>query len=218
MGRDRGTRNGGKSGGVTVNAALLARWEPLTLTEVGALLREAPFRWWVAGGWAIDLFIGQQTRDHQDVEVAVARQDQVAMRERLRGWELWYVPVPEGLRKWAESEPLPSGAHEVWCRDSAEAPWRLEILVEEVADGRWSYRRDRRITLPLERFGLEIDGLPVVRPEVALLYKGKGTRPHDEQDFSAVLPQLDEPARLWLAAALRLANTGSGWLKQLEEH
>jgi hypothetical protein len=26
--------------------------------------------WFIAGGWAIDLFIGKQTRPHQDLEIA----------------------------------------------------------------------------------------------------------------------------------------------------
>ena len=29
--------------------------------------------WWVAGGWALDLFLGRMTRPHHDVDVAILR-------------------------------------------------------------------------------------------------------------------------------------------------
>ncbi len=42
----------------------------------------SPFRgtWLVVGGWAVDLFIGQPTREHDDVDIGLARHDQVAAR------------------------------------------------------------------------------------------------------------------------------------------
>jgi len=31
--------------------------------------------WCVAGGWAIDMFLGKQTRPHEDMEIVVLRRD-----------------------------------------------------------------------------------------------------------------------------------------------
>ena len=42
--------------------------------------------WWVAGGWAIDLTLGHQTRKHEDLDVLVLRRDQAWVREELLGW------------------------------------------------------------------------------------------------------------------------------------
>jgi lincosamide nucleotidyltransferase A/C/D/E len=39
--------------------------------EVLESLTAADVRWWVAGGWAVDALVGEQTRPHNDVDVMV---------------------------------------------------------------------------------------------------------------------------------------------------
>jgi predicted glycosyl hydrolase (DUF1957 family) len=54
-----------------------------TLDEVFAVCRfMADFlgAWWVGGGWAIDLWLGDQSRDHEDIEVCILRRDQHLVR------------------------------------------------------------------------------------------------------------------------------------------
>jgi hypothetical protein len=38
------------------------RWEPLSLEEVKKLLGPVSAPWWIAGGYALDPFIGHETR------------------------------------------------------------------------------------------------------------------------------------------------------------
>ena len=38
-------------------------WQP---HEVAQLFSALAIPWWIAGGWAVDLFLGEQTRDHED--------------------------------------------------------------------------------------------------------------------------------------------------------
>lgn len=199
-----------------IPAEALGGWEPLTAEEVASTFRTASFPWWIVGGRAIDLFIGRETRKHVDIEVAILRRDQAAFRELLAVWELWYVPDPgKGLVRWDRGTALPKEAHEIWSRQTGHELWQLEILIEEAIGDHWIYRRDRRVSAPISEFGLKIDGLPVIRPEIALLYKSKGTRERDLADFAAVLPVLDSSARSWLASALETAGTGKQWLPAL---
>lgn len=51
-------------------------WPPPTVAE---RLAGVAFPWWVVGGWAIDGFLGEKTREHADLEVATP-----AWRPRLR--------------------------------------------------------------------------------------------------------------------------------------
>ncbi|MDE3103324.1 MAG: amino acid transporter [Chloroflexota bacterium] len=195
---------------------LSQEWAPLTLEQVAELLRPAPFRWWIAGGWAIELFVGHPIRPHKDVEVTVLPSEQGLVRQWLDRWEFWYVPTPGGLRRWGAGERLEHPLHEIWARPGGEARWRLELLLENTASSdEWSYRRDARITLPLDRFGTVIDGKPVVRPEVALLYKSKDPRENDQYDFAAAAPLLSNDARRWLGSALKRSSWQSDWLAAL---
>ena len=45
----------------------------------------------VAGGWVIDLFIGRETRSHQDIEIAIPRKEQLQLQTYLHDWNLRYV-------------------------------------------------------------------------------------------------------------------------------
>ena len=40
--------------------------------------------WWVSGGWAIDLAVGHQSREHADLDILVLRRDHRQVRARLR--------------------------------------------------------------------------------------------------------------------------------------
>lgn len=58
-------------------------WAPLSPAEVSDLLRDLSVPWWVAGGWAIDLIVGKQTRPHADIDVQFLRADQRAVQATL---------------------------------------------------------------------------------------------------------------------------------------
>ena len=199
-----------------IPADALGGWEPIRVDEVRALFARATFPWWLVGGRAVDLFIGRETRSHGDIEISLLRRDHARLHDLLDGWELWYVPeVGKGLVRWEAGTALPREAHEIWSRRRDHALWQLEILIEEAEGDRWIYRRDARVTRPLSGMGIEIGGVPVIRPEIALLYKSKGMRERDQADFAAVLPLLDPEARAWLADALATTGTGTGWLPAL---
>ncbi len=85
-------------------------WSPLSASDVSRMFRGAAFPWWMAGGWAIDLFVGRQTRRHADTDVLVLRRDQLAAQSLLAagaGWELYAADPPGVLRAWRRGEWLP---------------------------------------------------------------------------------------------------------------
>src|SRR2546422_8238816 len=44
--------------------------------------------WAICGGWAIDAWLGHQTRDHADVDISVLADDQRVLFDHLAGWQL----------------------------------------------------------------------------------------------------------------------------------
>ncbi len=193
-----------------------ARWEPLAPRQLVELLADLGAPWWIAGGWALDLFLGRQTRAHDDIEIAIFRGDERALAARLPGWEL-FIAENATLTRWAPETPLPHGAHELWARERGSDAWRLEILVEERAGARWAYRRNAAIGLNAADLGRrDAEGIPYVRPDVQLLYKSREPRAVDETDFLTVLPHLDAAQRGFLAAALWTVAPGHRWIARLK--
>ncbi|WP_374207484.1 nucleotidyltransferase domain-containing protein [Bradyrhizobium sp. 190] len=48
-------------------------WKPLNPTEVATVFQEATFPWWIAGGHAIEHFVGRQVRAHADIDILALR-------------------------------------------------------------------------------------------------------------------------------------------------
>ena len=197
----------------------LGEWEPLSVEAVTELLRGIDARWWIAGGWALDLHLGRQTRPHHDIDVLVLREDLPGVRERLRGWDLHAADPPGAgrLRPWPGPERLPAALHDIWCRQTPSSPWALQLMVDDTEGADWLYRRDSRIRRPVA--GLHgpasTPGRPVLAPEVQLLYKSRTPRPKDVDDFSALVGALDDGRRDWLRRALSTVGPGHAWLDRL---
>ena len=70
------------------------------LAAIGSLdqaLVAAGIEYWLFGGWAVDFWVGEVTRPHDDVDVVVWRNDELAISIALAaaGWE--HAPTEEDL-------------------------------------------------------------------------------------------------------------------------
>jgi hypothetical protein len=181
--------------------------------QVEALMREFDRAWFIAGGWAIDLFLGRQTRAHADIEIAIFRRDQLALQDYLRAWNL-RVAHDGRLSEWMPGDYLELPVHGIHCfNEGGELPF-LEVLLNERDDDSWQFRRNRRITKPLTELYLT-DGVRFLCPEVVLLYKSKDPRPKDEEDFRATIEKLSTESKKWLRDALLRCYTKHHWLPHL---
>jgi hypothetical protein len=167
--------------------------------------------WCVAGGWALDLFLGRMTRPHADVELAVFRRDQGLLHGQFRGWTL--EKFVDGQRQaWGEAERLELPVHEIHGRPSDGPPGPIEFLLNERDGANWVFRRDPRIVLPLDRVIVDsASGVAALAPEIVLLFKAKSLRAKDECDFHAALAALGNDRRQWLRAALEVCHPNHPW-------
>jgi uncharacterized protein (DUF952 family) len=209
------------SGFATRGAATLEE----TTRQAAAVMAGFDGSWWVAGGWALDLFLGYKTRPHADLEFSVLAADQQALFEHLRGWDLRLAAPGASLPVW-DGTTIRAPFHQVWARrgpgrpaspdEFAADPTMVGFLLEQGTGGRWVFRRHPAVTRPLEQIGARTgDGVGYVRPEVALLFKAKAPRFKDRRDFDRVLPRMDRAARSWLASALERAHPGHPWQELL---
>jgi hypothetical protein len=169
--------------------------------------------WCIAGGWALDLWLGRVTRPHQDVDIALLREDQIAIKDHFHNWKFYLVDTQGKLRLWKDRQMHMLPTHEIHARGpEGEA---IEFLLNESNGIDWLFRRDTRITLPMRswmRFGAE--RIPVLAPEIVLLYKSKKPSPKDELDFRSAMELLDPDAKAWLIRALQGIDSAHPWLGQ----
>jgi hypothetical protein len=191
-------------------------WEPLQPEKMTQPLEGFARPWWICGGWALDLFLGRETRRHDDLDVALLRQDQLTLFEHLRTWDLYYATPAHTLERW-DGRWLELPIHGIWARRSTEptGSWTCEFLLNEERDGEWVYRRNEAVRRPLEEIGDAKNGIPFLRPEIVLLYKSREPSPKDDTDFAAVRPRLSREATLWLRAALRTCHDRHPWIEEL---
>lgn len=193
-------------------------WTPFSPDAVRDLLGSAcDPPWWLAGGYALELFAGRSWRRHADVDVLVLRPHQHAIHRWLPGWEVYAADPPGRLRLWEPNDWLPRHVHDVWCRETTKGPWRIQFMIDEADGDHWVSRRDHRITRPLAQLGHTSESqIPYLAPEVQLFYKAQETRPKDEQDFLMVAPLLGDEQRHWLRHALDSTLPQHPWIDRLD--
>jgi len=162
------------------------RWDPWRPEDVARRLSGVTVPWYVAGGWALDLLRGEQTREHGDLEG----------------------------RAWPLDSPAFGVMHQTWVSEPGTGVYRLDIFREPQRDGAWVYRRDQAIRLPYEQvIRRTADGIPYLAPEIALLFKAKhSAEPKNQRDFAVTRPLLDDAAAGWLRQALARVHPGHAWI------
>ena len=184
---------------------MVGRWRETLPADLAAWLAEVQVPWAFAGGWALDLWAGQQSRVHSDIEITCLRSDLPALVGALPGFEV-AVAQNKQLSAWLPGA-LPQPPFSLWLRRPGETLWDFEIVSEAHDGDVWRYRRDERVALPLERlFRRAGERWPVIAPEVQLLYKCKAPRDRDITDLRRFWPLLDPAARAWLRHAVALAH------------
>jgi hypothetical protein len=191
-------------------------WAPWHPREAQRVLAGVEAPWYVAAGWGLDLFLGGQHREHEDLEIAVpnSRFDEIV--EALAGLEVFIITGPHEATPLEDARDQLEETHQSWVLERDAGAWRLDVFREPSAGDTWISRRHEDLRMPydraIERTG---DGIPYGRPEIILLYKAKHARDKDEGDFEAALPHLDSERRRWLADALGLVHPGHRWLDAL---
>jgi hypothetical protein len=193
---------------------LYGPWRPMQPGEVASLMGGCGFRWWLAGGWALEA-AGAAPRSHGDTDLAVLRKDLPLVREWLFEFHLWEAHSGT-LRPLVPGDTMTEGREQLWVRRDAYGPWLLDVVSSPSEGDDWLYKRHDDIRLPLDDVGWISDGVPYFRPEVVLLFKAKAGRPKDDLDFDSMSPRLEPPAREWLLDALRLTEPESPWIVRLE--
>lgn len=174
--------------------------------------------WYVAAGWAIDLYLGGDHREHEDLEIAVPNDCLDEIVGAFPELEFCVITGPQEATPLEDARDRLNDTHQTWSREPESGLWRFDVFREPSVGDTWLCRRDETIRLPYERvIERTDDGIPYCRPEIALLFKAKhSARDRDQGDFEAAVPRLGPERRQWLAEALARIHPGHPWLARIE--
>lgn len=197
--------------------------------------------WFVCGGWAVDAWLGQVTRQHGDFDITVFHEDQRALFEHLSGWNLIaHDPnVPGATTEFWDGRTLDLPAHiharpggarnrelvEAWVRtpgSQSRDGQDLEIILNKREADVWVMDEERLVSLPVARSFRPALGVPVAVPEALMFFKATAyrgvpgyPRAHDEADYRSLVPILSAEGLAWLREAITLVDSAHTWLSTL---
>jgi len=197
--------------------------------------------WFVCGGWAVDAWLGRQTRDHGDFDISIFHDDQRALFDHLADWNLIaHDPNVAGatIEPWdgrtlglpAHIHARPGGARnrdllEAWVRNPGSQSrdgQDLEIILNQRDGSRWIMDEERLVSLPVIHSFRPALGVHVAVPEALMFFKATAyrgipgyPRAHDEADFRALAPLLSAEGHSWLRGAIIVIDSAHPWLTML---
>jgi hypothetical protein len=190
-------------------------WNPPAIPEIRRRLDAFSVPWWIAGGLAIDLFLGWESRPHADVDIEMFRSDREILFDAFEGWDLNLISGGE-LTPFHRGQELAPEVFGVWGRPGPAEPWAVEVMLADGDMNEWRFRRDNSIRLPgSQLLDHTDDGVPYCTPEVQLLYKSKMARPKDDIDFARCVHRMTTTQRDWLANAIARSEPDHPWIRAL---
>lgn len=162
------------------------------------LMTGANSRWWLTGGVALAVSVGSCWRDHSDIDIATLYGD--ALDTHLELLESRGALEHDGKSR-------------RYTVNLFTRRVEVEFLLSPGDDTHWVYRQDPALRVEWEHaVKRNARGVPYLAPELVLLSKSRSLRPHDHADARAVIPTLNNPSRMALAARL---ETGHPWIPLL---
>ena len=204
------------------------------LVEAARLLEGSGIDWAVCGGFALDLFLGRETRVHGDLDLAAPEEHRELIERWMlaKGWQVWEFRGQGMLRPLSADTPSEPGRNLMCVREGCELvtfwpcdvpgmvlhEWHshgirtlnyMEFLFHDRSEGQTFFGRS------MDRAVLRRDGVPFLAPEIVLLYKAsQPERPANQADCAAALSAMDGEQRAWFMSALAQRYPGGHpWLE-----
>jgi hypothetical protein len=188
-------------------------WRPWSPEVLHARLAGVSFSWYVTAGWAVDLFLGEVTRPHSDVEIGIPSAHFDELQRLLSDLQFWVVG--DGCRFVVSKKTL-AEHFQTWGWSAPDDAYVLDVFRDPHEGESWLCRRDLDLRRPyadvIRHNGA---GIPYEAPEIVMLFKAKHQRDKDERDWALVHPRLDDAAVAWLRGALSRLHPGQPWLDDL---
>jgi len=187
------------------------------LDQLALIMQAFTKPWFVAGGWAIDLAIGNVTREHKDIDLCIFREDAADLLSYFQTWQIQVaVPGDYYLKKVVNLNDLRPPRYRLHLFNGNEF---LEIFLTEKVNHDVIFIKNKKVKLNLNDFSRGVLPLPFLNPAWELLFKSLDPREEDEHDF-IVYKQLvaDYSSKKWLLESMIMVNGNQKWITELAQN
>ncbi|MCJ2048054.1 amino acid transporter [Methylobacterium sp. J-078] len=191
-------------------------WDAWSPHELGQRLRDVILPWYVAGGWALDIWHDEQTREHEDLEFVVLRNDVNPFRATLH--DLDFFTVKDGAIEYLPpSADLPSDVWQLWGADMRHGCWRVDLMIEQGTPDLWVYKHDQTISMARpDAVRVSKADIPYLAPANVMLFKARHCRIKDQIDFKVCLPKFSSKEKEQLILWLDELHPEHEWITNLQ--
>lgn len=172
-------------------------WQLLSIESLKQIMQDADYDWYLAGGIALDEFLGRKTRDHEDTDILVNFNYLERILDFFKNYKVY--TARNGSLSLSALNNIKS-TDSLWIANDENESFIIQILFFEEEAGHWVYKRDNTIRKRIEEIYFVKSDMKIIQPEIQLLYKmdSSDVREKDLYDYQNVFPVLEERQKEWL--------------------
>ncbi len=201
------------------------------IRQANKLLENCGFQYAFCGGWAIDLFIGEETRKHGDIDILAYWPERNTIIQYMQslGFHVYEMLGNGKAHQITDIRDQIKSKRNIFCctqdcelvrllaTDKTDVYFIdfkhigqtklnfIEFLFNDKDDTALLYARNHAIKLALTDAVLYKDHLPYLAPEMCLLYKSTDTeREGYQSDYENAVANMNQRQRRWLNDALAI--------------
>lgn len=182
---------------VKINDLDINNWNQYSLKTMIDIFSNCNFNWYLAGGHALDLYIGFKTREHSDIDILIDIHDIQILVSYLSNFT-FYIARNGELIEYNNKILKPSDS--LWVTEKNNAFFVFEVLIFESHNSCWTYKRNNEIKLDINQIFFFKNNIKVLNPEIQLLYKVDNLklREKDILDVKNIFYVLGDNQKKWL--------------------
>lgn len=180
-------------------------WQLLSIASLKQIMHDADYDWYLAGGIALDEFLGRKTRNHEDIDILVNFKEIECILDFFNSYNVYTArngSLSLSLRNNIKS------TDSLWIAKDDKESFIIEILFFEEEAGHWIYKRDNAVRKKIEDMYFVKNDMKIIQPEIQLFYKmnSSSVREKDLYDYHNVYPVLEERQKEWLDQYVKLKS------------
>lgn len=199
--------------------------------EAKILLQGREFSYAICGGFALDLFLGYESRVHGDIDVLAFWEDRetIITYMQSKGFCVYEMLGGGKVHRITDIRTQEKRRKNIFCctedcelvrlydTEEQDVFWfefqhiglstlnYIEFLFNEKTEDEFVYVRDNRVKRELGKAILVKDGVTYLAPELCLLFKSTDIeREGYQQDFELAVDKLSQEQRTWFENAMEM--------------